>query len=53
MSFLNYEDANHIKTGIISKNPLQPLDIAADLKPFENAYLSTRISQKLARAFKG
>ena len=52
MSFLNYEDANHIKTGIISKKPLQPLDIAADLKPFENAYLSTRISQKLARALR-
>jgi helicase len=52
MSFLNYEDANHIKTGIISKKPLQPLDIAVGLRPFENAYLSTRISQKLARALR-
>ena len=52
MSFLNYEDANHIKKGIISKKPLQPLDIAVGLKPFENAYLSTRISQKLARALR-
>jgi len=52
MSFLNYEDANHIKTGIINKKPLEPLDIAVGLKPFENAYLSTRISQKLARALR-
>jgi len=52
MSFLNYEDADHIKISITSKKPLKPLDIATGLKPFENAYLSSLISQKLARALK-
>ena len=52
MSFLNYEDADHIKTNINSIKSLKPLDIATDLQPFENAYLSSRISQKLARALR-
>ncbi len=43
---------DHIKISIISKKPLKPLDIAIGLKPFENAYLSSLISQKLARALK-
>ena len=52
MSFLNYEDDNHIKNSIISDKPLQAIDIATGLVPFENAYLSSIISQKLARALR-
>jgi len=52
MSFLNYEDANHIKKSINSKKPVKPLEIATGLKPFENAYLSVRIAQKLSKALR-
>ena len=52
MSFLNYEDANHIKKSINSKKPVKPLEIATGLKPFENAYLSARIAQKLSKALR-
>ncbi len=52
ISFLNYMDADYIKTSITSKKPSKPLDIATGLKPFENAYLSSRISQKLARVLR-
>ncbi len=52
MSFLNYEDADHIRKCIISDKPLKPIDIATGLVPFENAYLSSLISQKLARALR-
>jgi helicase len=52
MSFLNYMDGDHIKTSIRSSKPIQTLDIATELQPFENAYLSSRISQKLAKALR-
>ena len=52
MSFLNYLDGDHIKTSLRSSKPIQPLDIATELQPFENAYLSSRISQKLAKALR-
>ena len=52
MSFLNYMDGDHIKTSIRSSKPIPPLDIATELQPFENAYLSSRISQKLAKALR-
>jgi len=52
MSFLNYEDADLIKKSINTKKPVKPLDIATGLKPFENAYLSSRIAQKLSRALR-
>lgn len=52
MSFLNYMDADHIKKNILAKKPVEPLDIALGLEPFENAYLSSRISQKLSQALK-
>ncbi len=52
ISFLNYEDADLIKNKITSKKPLKPLEIAILLTPFENAYLSSIISQKLSRALR-
>ncbi|WP_048190004.1 DUF5814 domain-containing protein [Methanobacterium sp. SMA-27] len=52
MSFLNYNDADYIKKSITSAKPTRPLDIAMGLQPFENAYLSSRVSQKLAQALK-
>jgi helicase len=52
MSFLNYMDGDHIKTSIKSSKPIPSLDIATELQPFENAYLSSRISQKLAKALR-
>ena len=52
VSFLNYHDANYIKKKIRSKKKLQPLDVAVSLDPFENAYLSNRIGQKLSKALK-
>jgi putative ATP-dependent RNA helicase len=51
-SFLNYEDADLIKNKITSKKPLKLLEIAILLTPFENAYLSSIISQKLSRALR-
>jgi len=52
MSFLNYQDADYIKKRINSSKQPIPMDIAVGLNPFENAYLSSRIVQKLAQAMK-
>ncbi|MDD3984832.1 MAG: DEAD/DEAH box helicase [Methanobacterium sp.] len=52
MSFLNYNDADYIKKSIRSAKIINPLDIAMGLQPFENAYLSSRVSQKIAQALK-
>ena len=51
-SFLNYMDADYIRASIITSKPVNSLEIAIGLQPFENAYLSSRISQKLARALR-
>lgn len=51
VSFLNYQDADYIKKRIGSSR-LSPVDIAISLNPFESAYLSSRIVQKLAQALK-
>lgn len=51
VSFLNYQDADYIKKRIKSSK-VSPVDIAIGLDPFESAYLSSRIVQKLAQALK-
>ena len=51
VSFLNYQDADYIKKRIGSSK-VGPVDIAISLDPFESAYLSSRIVQKLAQALK-
>ncbi|WJI10541.1 DEAD/DEAH box helicase [Methanobacterium sp. CWC-01] len=49
MSFLNYHDALYIQ-GKFKKT--RPLEIALKLEPFESAYLSSRITNKLGRVLK-
>ena len=51
VSFLNYQDADYIKKRIGSSK-VNPVDIAISLNPFESAYLSSRIVQKIAQALK-
>lgn len=51
-SFLNYMDADYIRANIITSKPVKSIEIATGLQPFENVYLSTRISQKLSRALR-
>lgn len=50
-SFLNHEDADYIRKRIHAKK-VKPLDIAVFLEPFESAYLSNRISQRLSKVLK-
>lgn len=49
VSFLHHEDADYINKKM---NKLQPLEIALNLEPFENAYLSNRLSKHLSRVLK-
>jgi helicase len=49
MSFLNYNDALYIQRKF---KKTRPLEIALKLEPFESAYLSSRITNKLGRVLK-
>ncbi len=49
MSFLNYHDAFYILKRF---KRTKPLEIALKLEPFESAYLSSRLTNKLGRALK-
>jgi helicase len=49
MSFLNYHDAFYIQKRF---KKTKPLEIALNLEPFESAYLSSRITNKLGRVLK-
>ena len=49
VSFMNHEDAEYVKKSL---NRVHPLEIAVFLEPFESAYMSNRINQKLGRALK-
>jgi len=49
MSFLNYQDARYIQRRF--KNT-KVLEVALNLEPFDSAYLSSRISNKLGRVLK-
>ncbi len=49
VSFLNHEDAHYIRKRMVKMNPLE---IVVNLEPFENAYLSQRLSTHISRALK-
>ncbi len=49
VSFLHHEDAEYIRKNL---GKLHPQDLAIDLEPFENAYLSQRLNNKLSRVLK-
>ena len=49
VSFLHYEDAHYIRKRMVRMNPLE---IAVNLEPFENAYLSQRLDTHISRALK-
>jgi helicase len=49
MSFISYKDARYIKKHLKKS---KPLEIALKLEPFENAYLSNRITSKVGQALK-
>jgi helicase len=49
MSFISYRNARYIRKRL---KKLKPLDLALELEPFENAYLSNRITNKVAQALK-
>jgi len=49
VSFLHYEDAEYIRKNMDRKNPLE---LIFNLEPFENAYLSSRLSAHLSKILK-
>lgn len=49
VSFLHHEEAEYIRKNM---NRMKPLEIILNLEPFENAYLSTRLSAHLTRILK-
>ncbi len=49
VSFLHHEDAEYIRKNMTKKNPLE---LVFNLDPFENAYLSTRLSAHLSKVLK-
>jgi putative ATP-dependent RNA helicase len=48
VSFLNYKEAEYIKLN----NDLNPLDLAINLEPFENAYISNKINKVISKILK-
>ncbi|MDP3065554.1 MAG: DUF5814 domain-containing protein [Methanobacteriaceae archaeon] len=49
MSFIDYQDALYIKNRL---KKTKAMDIALKIEPFDSAYLSSRITNKLGRALK-
>lgn len=49
VSFLHYEDAEYIRKNI---GKMKPLEIILNQEPFENAYLSARLSTHMSRVLK-
>lgn len=49
VSFLHHEDAEYIRKRLAKMNPLE---MVVNLEPFENAYLSLRLSTHLSKALK-
>jgi helicase len=49
VSFLSYEEGDFIRKNMMK---MDPLDIALELEPFENAYLSNRITTQIGRILK-
>ncbi len=49
MSFLSYWEGDFIRKNL---DKMHPMDIALELEPFENAYLSNRISTQIGRILK-
>ncbi|MDI6645239.1 MAG: DEAD/DEAH box helicase [Methanobacteriaceae archaeon] len=48
-SYLNYEDAEYIRKNL---KKISPLQIALNMVPFENVYLSSRVHKKLSKILK-
>ena len=49
VSFLHHDDAEYIRKRMVKMNPVE---ITVNLEPFENAYLSQRLSTHLSRVLK-